>query len=268
MHYSYQRLTTDEYKCKANAYLSVIYEVMDPEDNMLVVVHKDVLNLFTELNQHKKITFINWGNHAGSNAWSHYNKATIIGWFRTPQHTQASKLFAGADGYHNYEPTISYDIDVKNLENSSIVEDMVQFYNRIRCRIPIDVDGSHEPVGLYLFRDNTENDKKIVNSMIEEFPDAIVKQWEVKAGSLTDTKIKKKTKVTERSDLIISELKMMREKLEDVMAETIRSKLAITKSAFSRSVGSDYFKELLETNHIAYEIAKGSIGNQMKFTFK
>ena len=119
------------------------------------------------------------------------------------KHIYANQLFAGAVNYHNYIPTTSYNTDVKELEKSSIVEDMIQFFNRIRCRVPIDEEGNHEVVDIYLFSGDNENDEDIVGRFIEQFPGC----KSIEVGLLRERlrpDITKRTNVEERTDRIIT----------------------------------------------------------------
>ena len=221
-----------------NAYLDLLYPVVDEHDQMLVVVHKDALETFKTQCRVDNITFINWGNHAGSNKWSHYNKAAVIGWFRLPPHVYANQINAGAKDYTKYVPEKTYDLDVQALADSAIADDMVQFFNRIRSRIAIDKAGNHEPVDYYMFSDNTERSESIISRMCEEFPYMTTLEWKV--APATSIK-KKKLKSEERIDSIIEILKSEAKTKLDVMAEDIRSRLGTTKSAFSRILKNEYF---------------------------
>jgi len=256
----------DEILKQVKAYLQVLAKNVEPGDHMLVAVHKDVINIFRENNIHKNIEFINWGQHAGSNQWSHFNKAAVVGWYRVAQHIYANQLFAGAKDYHNYQPTTSYNTDVKELENSSIVEDMVQFFNRIRCRVPIDKDGNHEPVDIYLFSGDKDNDDDIVADVIEQFPGCKTTGWTIDGTIQPD--IKKRTKIEERIDRIIHELKQQREKYDDILVKSIRDKLGMTTSVFSRIMRNDYFKQMLGENNIIIENIPRSHGRKKRFRFE
>ncbi len=224
-------------------YLSLLYAILEENDDMLVVVHKDALDTFREQCTAKNITFINWGMHAGSNAWSHYNKAVVVGWYRISAHHYANQLHAGAKNYHLYEPTETQDRDIKALETSSIVEDMIQFFNRIRCRVSTDEDGNHEPVDLYLFSDDNSQSKKVIETLVVEFPSAEVIDWTVAPAS---TLKKKRGKVIDRADRIMNKLKLAAVTKGDVFAENIRAELGTTKAAFTKTINSEYMQKELE----------------------
>jgi len=257
---------TDSEKLKVVlGYLEMLYPVVNEDDNMLVVVHKDILPVFIEQCRMKNITFINWGNHAGSNAWSHYNKSAIIGWYRISSHHYYNQLFAGAKNYLHYEPTISYDEDATNLEYSSIMEDMIQFFNRIRCRVSTDEGGNHLPVELYMFSSDNTASKKIINGVVAEFKNATVNDWNVTPATALK---KKRTKMVERADNIIAVLKREAGIKGDVRGEDIRARLGTTKVAFTKTVNSEYFKKELKHYGIKHKRLEGVSGKPLYFDFE
>jgi len=246
-------------------YLDLLYPLVDEDDNMLVAVHKDVLPIFMEQCRMDNITFINWGNHAGSNQWSHYNIASIIGWFRLPQHIYANMLNVGADGYANYEPELqSYDKDVTALADSTVSDDMVQFYNRIRSRVAIDTAGNCEDVDFYLFSDDASRSKSIIARMIQEFDHATVTDWNVSPATAIK---KKRTKSIERADNIIAILKLEATKKEDVLAEDIRNRLGTTKQAFINTMKTKYMQDELTYFGIKYTRLESVQGKPSIFDF-
>jgi hypothetical protein len=237
-------------------YLDMLYPITNEEDKVLVVVHKDVLQMFKEECRLNNITFINWGKHAGTNEWNQYNKAVVIGWFRLPQHYYASAINAGADGIINYlHNGNSLDAGVAELQDSLIADDMIQFFNRTRSRVSIDEDGNCESCHFYLFSDNTEKSKAIIKRMTQEFQNAKELEWSVTPATSLE---KKKTKIEERADRILELLKSYKTTHRDVRTETVRDKLGITLDAFKKTVNSNYFISKLEELNIKYERAKSA----------
>lgn len=225
-------------KAVVSEYLEAIYSVTKEEDKMLIVTYKDLLPTFREQCRVDNITFINWGMHAGSNQWSHYNKACIVGWYRIPQHIHASNMNMGAGSHLNLF-TENYDRDVSAIADSLISDDMVQFLNRVRSRISIDEDGNCEPVDFYLFTDGGSKANAIIDTVVREFDSISVKEWDV-LPTIKATK-KKRSKVVDRADNIIALLKKKASTKMDVLAEDIRNELGTTKPAFRKTIECEYF---------------------------
>jgi len=247
------------------AYLKVIGAILEPDDKLLVVTYKDVVPLFQEHNPYKvQVKFIYWGSKdaRGSNAFNAFNKAMVIGWYRKPVHYYVSSVMAINQFDYYVSSTGSVWSDANHLKDMLIVDDMIQFFNRVRCRTAIDDTGNCLPVELYcLTGGNDAMEEVITESIKNEMPGIVIRKWEPK--NLKELK-QKRTKLEERAENFIMWLSDKIDRYEEISLAELRQDFRLTSCIVSKVIKTDYFKELLEEEGITMTNAKGK-GNPVRF---
>ena len=246
-------------------YLKVIDAILTPGDKLLVVTYKDVVPLFAEHNPYKdQVEFIHWGSKdaRGSNAFKDYNKAMVIGWYRKPFHSYVSSVMAINPFDQYVSSTGSVWSDANHLKDMLIVDDMIQFFNRVRCRNAIDNKGNCDPVKLYCFTGGNKPMDEVIRSSIEsEMPNIVISDWKPKELPILTQKI---TKNEERAEIIIMYLRGKIELYEEISLAELRQEFGYSSSALSKAIKTDFFKDLLEEEGITMTIAIGK-GNPVRF---
>jgi hypothetical protein len=184
-------------------YLAVIASILKPTDKLLVITYKDLVPIFKDKCPFKNVEFIHYGSSAarGSNKYSSFNKAMVIGWFRKPKHYY-NNIVASITDWDSYKPTNgNKQGDATHLEQMLIVDDLVQFFNRVRCRVATTSDGNCAPTELYLFTGGrADMGEAITTTVSREMEGINIKSW----SPTISTRLKKKrSKIAERAELLV-----------------------------------------------------------------
>ena len=248
-----------------NCYLKVIGAILTPGDKLLVVTYKDVVPLFAEHNPYKdQVEFIYWGSKdaKGSNAFKDFNKAMVIGWYRKPIHSYVSSVMAINPFDQYVSSTGSVWSDANHLKDMLIVDDMIQFFNRVRCRTAIDNQGNCHPVKLYCFTGGNKPMEEVIRGSIEsEMPNIVITDW--KPIELKVLK-QRRTKNEERAENFVMWLRGKIELYEEISLAELKQEFGLPPNIVSRVINSDYFNDLLEEEGITMTKAKGK-GNPVRF---
>ncbi|KYJ87523.1 hypothetical protein [Sulfurovum riftiae] len=233
-------------------YLKIIEDILKEHEKLLVVTYKDIVPLFKEYSPFKdRVIFIHWGGRdaRGSNEYADFDAAIAIGWNRKPQHSYISSVMAirQMDEYIALNGSIMKDANM--LKDMLIVDDLIQFFNRTRCRTTINVEGECAPVALYLFTGGNRNMETLIKEVFEvEMPDIHIKRW----GPVIPQKLKrKKSKLEERADNFIAFLRGNIEKYEVITLAQLREYFELRLSMVSKVIKSLYFQRLLEDENIS-----------------
>ena len=247
------------------AYLKVIGGILEPNDKLLVATYMDVVPLFEEHNRYKdQVKFIYWGSKdaRGSNDFEKYNKAMIIGWHRRPAHYYVSAVMAINQFDHYVNTTGSVWSDATYLKNMLIVDDMIQFFNRIKCRTAIDKNGNCDPVELYCLTGGDDEMQKVISTSIEnEMPNIVISDWKPKELKALKQKV---TKAEERAENFVKYLRGNIEKYEEISLAELRQEFGLPSNIISPVINSNIFHDLLEEEGIKMTEAKGW-GNPVRF---
>lgn len=248
-----------------SAYLKVIGSILDPNDKMLVVTYKDVAPLFADQNPYKdQVEFVHWGGQdaRGSNEFMAFNKAMVIGWYRRPVHYYVASVMAinQIDQYIN--TTGSAWSDANYLKDLLIVDDMIQFFNRVRCRTAIDNQGNCHPVELYCFTGGDHGLEKVISTSFEnEMPNIIINDWKPKEIKTLKEKV---TKIEERAERFIKYLRGRIEKYGEIYLTELIKEFGLNRKSVYKVIESDYFKAFLDEEGIMMFNGKGR-GNPVRF---
>ena len=245
-------------------YLSIIGDIAKPDDKLLVVTYRDLASIFESRSPYPNVKFIYWGSAdaRGSNEFSDFNKAMAIGWFRRPQHVYVGAVMAINKIQDYASLTGSVWSDANYLKDRLIADDMIQFFNRVRCRIAIDKNGNCEPVELYMFSGGNERIKDIITASVsEEMKNISITGWHPKLSG----KIKRKPKkADQRAETVIRYLRGQMDKHSEILASIVREDLGISSQQFTQVMKSEYFESMLIEESIDI-VGAGGKRNPMRF---
>ncbi len=214
-------------------------------DKMLVVTYKDLVPLFKERSPYDNVKFIHWGSSAarGSNEYSDFNKAMAIGWFRRPLHYYTGSILSIVD-YDAYRATTGSVMgDANHLQNMLIIDDIIQFFNRIRCRVPVGEDGGCAITDLYMFTGRSKQIPILIEQSIgKEMPGIQFKEWKP-----TDVKLpQKKLQTITRIENVVEWMLSKNGEYDYIGATTIAEQFGLTKSQTDKMTRNPYFVSYTE----------------------
>lgn len=227
---------------RATEYLQIAKGLLiSDDDRLLVITFKDFRNQMEMQNTEQHIEFTHWGNHVGKNEWSHCNKVMIVGWNYLTEEVHYNH-FLHAVGNQEYSDHLQNNDTIKNYKITQMVDDLIQAAMRCSARKTIDENGNCAHSELYMFHPDNEEGKTIISHFIREFTDAVVKAWIPEHAQI----VPKKAKSTENADLILNYLQEKSKSAIDVSIQTIISDTGLKKHTVSRTIKSEYFKQMLE----------------------
>jgi hypothetical protein len=233
-------------------------------DKLLVVTYKNLVPLFKERCPYDNVDFIHWGSKdaRGSNVFSGYNKAMAIGWYRKPPHVYIASVMAIND-FENYNSiTGSVWSDANHLKDRLIADDMIQFFNRIRCRVAIDEEGNCSPVELYMFTGgNVRLESIITSSLKDEMPNIEIQPWTINP---VKSMKRKSSKVEERADRVIEYLRGHIDRREHIDQKTVMDYFKFSSTVMKKLLQLEYFNIQLEDESIYISRVKAR-GNPVRF---
>lgn len=246
------------------SYLEVVGSSISPDDKVLVATYKDLVHHFEAVNPYDNVKFVHWGSKdtRGSNEFKEYNKAFVIGWFRKPKSYYSQSLGAICS-WGNYIPTNGSRLaDAIRLCDMLIVDDMIQFFNRVRCRTPIDVDGNCLPVELFCFTGGSQKMKELIESSCKsEMPNIKIKEW-----SPTINQCVLRETVNEKR--AVSFVKWLSGKIgleQEVFLHELRDAFELKPNLVAKVIKTEVFNDLLEDEGIVFIPSRGGYKNPARF---
>ena len=172
---------SSEIRLIASQYLSIANSIIEENDKLLIICHKDFKSYLEMQYNGNNIVFTHWGNHVGKNDWSDCNKVMIIGWNYIPRiehwanHINAigSVLNACTEALSKGRKTQG----IGNYQTTQLADDLVQAISRCSVRKTISKSGDCPISAAFLFYPDNSSGKEILRLVEEEFNDAVVKDW-------------------------------------------------------------------------------------------
>ena len=233
-------------------YLAIIEQILKPKDKLLVCTFKILVPLLKERCPFKNVKFIHWGSSAarGSNKYMKYNKAMAIGFFRKPQHIYNGAVLSIAN-YEHYIPTNgSISGDATQLRNHLIVDDHVQFFNRVRCRVSIDEEGNCKSTELYLFTEGKPQLQSTVEDLIrQEMPGITINEWHADADAELDA-TKKKNKLYKLAENVINWMLTVSYEFDIISQQQVMEYFGLTKKQMINLKKEPHFQNLCREEDI------------------
>jgi hypothetical protein len=233
-------------------YLAAIESILNEEDQLLVCTYKILVPLFKNKCPFDNVKFIHWGSSdaRGSNKFKDFNKAMAIGFFRRPQSVYNGTVMSIA-GFDEYIPTNgSLLSDAMQLKNHLIVDDLIQFFNRVRCRVSVDGEGNCRPTDLYLFTGGSEKMKLMFKTLIEkEMPNIKAAKLQVNADA-TLVATKKKNKLYTLAEEVVEWMLTVSYEYDVISQAQVMEYFGITRHTMKRLKAEPHFALLCEEENI------------------
>jgi hypothetical protein len=235
----YRGQEKDEIKENAQAYLNLAVGVLDKDDKLLIICHKDFKTYIEKRNSDSRIVFTHWGNHVGRNDWSDCNKVMLVGWNYLNPSEQIASICSALESVFVTTQYLDDEL-VEKFEVSQLADDMVQGFMRSQARVIATADSDCKSTSFYLFYKDDEKSHQVIDLVEKQFPYATVVDWQPKAKR-TFKKSKKQTSADRVLDLLVEKAKSNQTYLLSELVE----ETGINKSTMNRLVTSDYFKQKL-----------------------
>lgn len=245
--YAIYKGKNEEFKqALAQMYLSYAYNVLHSDtDKMLIVSHKKFKDKLVNENVDDRIVFTSWGNHVGKNNWSDCNKIMIVGWYTLHPVEHISNFYAAVGQIDEASYFINGYV-LKDFENTRLVDDLVQAIMRSNARIIDTADSDCKPTDVYLFQKDDSRSNKIIDDVIQQFPQCIKVNWEPVGNSI----VKKKGKVQRNVDKVIKFLVEKSKNNQTYLRKKVMEERNIDPATFSNLLRTDYCKEEMLKNNI------------------
>jgi hypothetical protein len=232
-------------------YLHYAKTVLDDNDKMLIVCHKDFRgHLEEEISKaglDEQIVCTHWGNHVGRNNWSDCNKVMIVGWNTLNQSVTLSNVFSTGIGTADLMIHQALKKDIHRIQHfrvGQLADDLVQAVMRSRARVIATPDSDCTPADVYLFHDDSEESNDVLDIFEGAFPDANVQDWNT-VPYTPNTAPRSTGKVSQRIDTIIKFLQDKEKTNASYSRKDVESELSINSSALTRDLKTEEFKRKL-----------------------
>ena len=244
----------DTAKDNAKWYASVINEILEVDDKLLIISFKDFIDdhLKQYFESEGRVQFTNWGKHVGRNNWSDCNKVILIGWLRMAESEIIAKLFHAASLGSKDIATMKYvsPENVKVLQHSEIADDLVQGAMRCRARVIDTADSDCKTASVYLFEDVLEGSKTVIELFESQFPSHKLVNWTPKASRPLGTLYVP----NQKKEKAINYLQTLAQSNRSYARSAFCKEFGVAPSTFSRWLVDGYFKTRLE--ELGYRIVK------------
>lgn len=231
----YKSLDAATKRSQALEYLRAAEALLtDEDDKLLVVGHKDFIQMLIANNANNKIVFTNWGNHVGKNKWSAYNKVMIIGWHYLPE-TEYFGSFINAVGGLDYASYVLQDDTKATYRVSQLADDLVQAVMRCSARKTISTDGNCAVSEAYIFYPDNEEGNDVMELFESQFKGAIVQEW----TPLLSNTVRKVPKSEQNLRSVLMYLEQISQTTTDVSQSNIVDGTGLSKAIVSRVINSE-----------------------------
>ncbi len=256
----YDRKTTEEIKNIAESYASYVINELAEGDKVLIICHKSFTSELKKQVNDKRVEFTHWGNHVGRNNWAHCNKVILIGWPTQNPIDYISMINSSLESVLLTSRHLDDEL-LEKFEISQLADDIIQGLMRSQARVIATADSDCKETSFYLFYENSDKARKVLDLVESQFPKASLVDW-VPNGIAAP---KKKTKRNRNADRVIDLLVHKSKDHETYLRSSIQKELDINKSTMTRIVGSEYFKEKLVEHEFTF---KNSDGKSQQFVLK
>lgn len=236
-----------------DSYLELLYPLVADGSKLLVATFMDIEELFRTRCKDDNISFIHWGEHEGTNAYSHYNKAAAIGWYRksrTKYYEDLDAVLPDTGTYQSLTSTIATDVSAMIV--GGLAADFVQFFNRTRSRVAIDDKGNCAKTDFYIFSDFSSDDP--ISIIIDEMPNIKTIEWK----PVATYPIVKSTVAEQRAERIVKFLQ--KHKGHTISVKRLSEHFGFSKTKFTTTFKQEQFQLQLEEFDIHMRRVKGKGG--------
>ena len=244
----YSKKTTEEVQSTAKYYTSYLVNELVDDDKVLIICHK---SFTSELKKHvndTRVEFTHWGNHVGRNDWAHCNKVILIGWPTLNPIEYVSMINSSLESVLLTSRHLDDEL-LEKFEISQLADDIIQGLMRSQARVISTADSDCKETSFYLFYEDSDKAKKVLDLVESQFPEATLVDWHPNGSPIP----KKKSKKIENADRVIELLVKKSKDHETYLRIDAQNELSINKSTMTRIVGSDYFKNKLNENGFIFK---------------
>ncbi len=186
-------------KTRTSNLMKHLSNTLDASSRVWVCAQKDVEKELIGIETPFKGFFTgHFGAIDGLNDWQECDVCVVFGLPHKPNTWALNSLLA-----HGAEPTdVFLHSDAckkrkKSLKLSSLVVDLTQIINRVRCRRVVDAEGNCARTDVYLLIPKGKEGDELIDGLLKEMPATQVKKWKVELDD-DDTKRPKVTLYKER----------------------------------------------------------------------
>ncbi len=160
---------------------------LNSDSKVLIVTHKDVEPILKTFKPDFQMETGHWGAIQGRNLWNDCDTVVIFGIPYKPEicSTNAYQALKGPIAPEEIDPdTLEQMKQAKrNLKMGWIISDIIQAFNRIRCRKTIDAEGNCPLAEGYIAFKSKDEAEEILNAIRKEMPGIKIDwTWELATG--------------------------------------------------------------------------------------
>ena len=256
----YRGKKPEELKSVAKSYASYILNELDKDDKMLLICHKDFTSTIKKQLNDQRVEYTHWGNHVGRNDWSQCNKVMLIGWNYLNQIQHVSTINSSLESILLTSRHLDDEL-IEKFSISQLADDIIQGLMRSQARVIATDESDCKETSFYLFYNDDDMSKKVVELVESQFPKANVVDWTPSGIAVP----KKKTKPNKKADSIIELLVEKAKDHETYLRKGVESDLGIDPATMGRIIKDDYFKDLLAEQGFSF---KNKDGKSQQFILK
>jgi hypothetical protein len=154
------------------------------DQKCLVVCHKDVEEQFLaeaikKAGLSSRVSVAHWFALDGKNDWADHDTVVLYGMPYRPRTIFVNLLLAMRER-DDCEDYLGSDemLDLRiAIQNKTMIADVIQAINRVRCRRTVDKLGNCLPVRVFAILPNDKTGDAIEQAIVREMPDIVLKEW-------------------------------------------------------------------------------------------
>lgn len=170
---------------KVQRLLADLMQRLKEDDKCLVVSHMEVEETLIAALSHEHgiqghVSTAHWFAIDGRNDWNDHNKVVLFGLPYRPRNQTVSLLLAMRDfddGQAYLDDERTYKLR-RDIENKTLIAEVIQAINRVRCRRTVDECGNCAPVEVFVLLPNDRTGDEIEKAIKREMPGVAVGEWE------------------------------------------------------------------------------------------
>ena len=171
---------------KVDRLIGFLRELLKDGDKCLVVSHQEVEDdtLVPALREEHEIkgevSTAHWFAIDGKNDWNDHNVVVLFGMPYRPRNHTVSLLLAMQeykDGQTYLDDPETHALR-RSIENKTMIAEVIQAINRVRCRRTIDEYGNCARVDVYVLLPKDKTGDAIEEAIQKEMPGVLIKEWD------------------------------------------------------------------------------------------
>lgn len=176
-------------KDKVHRLLDWLRDNLQDGDKCLVVSHKEIEEEHLEKALHKrahefdeigaKVSLGHWFALDGRNDWNDHNKVVLFGLPYRPRNHTVNLLLAMREYDDGQKYLDSEEVHQlrRSIQNKTMIADVIQAINRVRCRRTVDEFGNCLPVEVFMLLQDDSTGDAIEDAIVREMPNIKLADW-------------------------------------------------------------------------------------------